>query len=119
MAKILIVEDEFVIAQDLKMTIEGFGYDIVAVESTGEEAVIKASELQPDLIMMDIMLEGDMDGIEASEIIHQNSDIPIIYLTAYADTSTLVRAKASRPEAYLLKPWDERELHNTIKMALL
>lgn len=119
MAKILVVEDEFVIAQDLKMTIEGFGYQVIDVVSTGEDAVIKASELDPDLIMMDIMLEGDMDGIEAAEIIHQHNDVPIIYLTAYADTSTLVRAKASRPEAYLLKPWDERELQNTIKMALL
>ncbi len=119
MAKILIVEDEFVIAQDLKMTIESFGFEVCAVVSTGEDAVIKASEHDPDLIMMDIMLEGDMDGIEAAEMIHQNRDVPIIYLTAYADTSTLIRAKASQPEAYLLKPWDERELQSTIKMALI
>jgi len=119
MAKILIVEDEFVIAQDLKMTVEGFGHDICAVVATGEDAVIKANEYLPDLILMDIMLEGDMDGIEAAEMINQNKDIPLIYLTAYADTSTLIRAKASKPEAYLLKPWDERELQSTIKMALL
>ena len=119
MAKILIVEDEFVIAQDLKMTIESFGFDVCAVVSSGEDAVIKAAEHEPDLIMMDIMLEGDMDGIEAAELIHANKDVPIIYLTAYADTSTLIRAKASKPEAYLLKPWDERELQSTIKMALI
>jgi len=69
--------------------------------------------------MMDIMLDGDMDGIEAAEMIHQQKKTPVIYLTAYADTSTLIRAKASKPEAYLLKPWDERELQSTIKLALI
>lgn len=119
MSRILIVEDEFVIAQDLKMTIEGFGYEVCAVITSGEDAVIKSLEIKPDLILMDIMLEGDMDGIEATEMIKQTMQIPIIYLTAYADTSTLIRAKATQPEAYLLKPWDERELHSTIKLALL
>ncbi|MBN1326834.1 MAG: response regulator [Candidatus Cloacimonetes bacterium] len=119
MAKILIVEDEFVIAQDLKMTVESFGHKVVDVVSTGEEAVLKVVEHDPDLILMDIMLEGEMDGIQAVEIIHQNNSIPVIYLTAYADTATLVRAKASKPEAYLLKPWDERELNSTIRLALL
>jgi len=119
MIEILVVEDEFVIAQDLKMTLERFGFKVCSVVASGEDAVIKANELNPDLILMDIMLEGDMDGIEAAEMIHQNKDVPIIYLTAYADTSTLIRAKASKPEAYLLKPWDERELQSTIKMAMI
>jgi PAS domain S-box-containing protein len=117
-AKILIVEDEKNIAEYLQNILEGLGYDISAIVSSGEEAIKKAEEIKPDLVLMDIVLKGDMDGIEAAEKIRLLFDIPIVYLTAYADEKLFQRAKITDPFGYVLKPVEERELKIAIEIAL-
>ena len=116
--QILVVEDELVVAENIQDRLESLGYSVPAVVSTGEEAVQKARELQPDLILMDIKLEGEMDGVEAANQIWQRFNIPVIYLTAYGDDQTLQRAKITEPYGYILKPFEIRELHSNIEMAL-
>ena len=118
MAKILIVEDEILIADNAQTMLENLGYIVVGIESTGLKAIASAKETQPDLILMDIMIKGDMDGIKTANIIKEQFAIPIIYVTAYEDTETLERAQITEPYGYLLKPLKERELKATIKMAL-
>ncbi len=115
---ILIVEDESIVALDLQNRLQRLGYLAPSYVATGAGAIAKTDELRPDLILMDIKLRGDMDGIEASRKIRQKHDVPIIYLTAFADEATLQRAKGTRPFGYLLKPFEERELLATIRMAL-
>jgi len=117
-AKILIVEDEGLIAMDMKKGLENVGYYVSAIVPSGKEAVEKAREIQPDLVLMDIKLSGDMDGIKAADIIRVSCDIPIIFLTAFLDEALLRRAKITEPYGYVLKPFDVRELHVTIEMAL-
>ncbi len=117
-AKIMIVDDEVIVAEDLKERLIDLGYEVSAVASTGSEAITKARESGPDLILMDIQLKGDMDGIEAAEEIKRRFDISVVYLTAYSDQATLDRAKVTTPFGYLIKPFAERELHSTIEMAL-
>jgi len=117
-AQILVVEDEGVVARSIQNDLEGMGYDVPEVASSGEEAIKQAEETRPDLVLMDVVLKGDMDGIEAAEHIRRKHDIPIVYLTAYEDSPTLSRAKVTEPFGYLLKPFQERELHATIEMAL-
>lgn len=117
-ARILIVEDEGISALDLQQRLRSMGYTAPDIVATGEEAVIKAEQTLPDLILMDIMLKGEIDGITASEQIQASLDIPVIFLTAYADENTLGRAKLTGPYGYLVKPFQERELHITIDMAL-
>lgn len=117
-ARIMIVEDESIVVIDLKATLRDLGYEIAAVASTGEKAILKAGETRPDLVLMDIRLKGEMDGIQAAEQIKDRFDTPVIYLTAYADEATLQRAKVTTPYGYLLKPFEDRELHSTIEMAL-
>lgn len=114
--RILIVEDERIIAEDLRVTLEGFGYEVLDIISNGPDAIRKAGEYLPDLILMDMVLEGTMRGSEAAEIIHNKFATPIIFLTAYADENTLNMAKASEPYGYLIKPFEERELQATIDM---
>lgn len=116
--KILIVEDEFLIAKGLARKLENLGYQIGAIVASGEEALEILEDLQPHLILMDIAIEGGMDGIEVAAKIHQTHNIPIIFLTAYADDSTLERAEQTGSYGYILKPFKERELHATIKIAL-
>lgn len=150
--KILIVENERVIAKDIKKTLENLGYSVLSIIPTGEE-VIKELEIldkrcraqsldqtkvrlhspndlltlsrqsmyrchMPDLVLMDIVLEEEMTGIEATQQIHSRFDIPVIYLTAYADEKTLEKAKITEPFGYILKPFDDRDLHTIIEMAL-
>lgn len=115
---ILIVEDELLIAKNLSHKLESLGYQIVGIVSSGADAIQRAGELEPDLILMDIVIKGDMDGIETAVIINQKFDIPIIYTTAYADDETLQRAENTGSYGYLLKPFKQRELHATIKIAL-
>ncbi len=115
---ILIVEDERVIALHLKQQLEAMGYRAAAVVASGERAVEKASELCPDLVLMDIHLEGALDGIEAASQIRANYRIPVVFLTAYGEDETLQRAKATLPFGYLIKPVEARELHATLQMAL-
>ncbi|BAY97802.1 PAS/PAC sensor hybrid histidine kinase [Tolypothrix tenuis PCC 7101] len=117
-ANILVVEDEAIVAKDLRNRLTRFGYTVPAVASSGQEAINKALELSPDLVLMDIKLKGQMDGVEAAQEIHKHLDIPIIYLTAYADDHTLDRAKVTDPFGYLLKPFKERELQTNIEIAL-
>lgn len=117
-ARILIVEDEGITAMDLKMRLTNLGYEVVGIADTGEGAIALADEKRPDLILMDIMLKGEMDGIQAAEHIKPALGIPVIFLTAYADNTTLRRAKVTEPYGYILKPFEERELHTNIQVAL-
>lgn len=117
-AKILIVEDESIVALDIQSRLRRLGYLVPAFVATGEDAVAKTAEILPDLILMDIKLRGSMDGIEAARQIKEKHAIPIIYLTAFADETTLQRAKLTEPFGYLLKPFEERELLASIRMAL-
>jgi PAS domain S-box-containing protein len=115
--KILVVEDESLVAKDIQNMLRGLGYEVLDVLSTGEEALKMLESADPDLVLMDIVLKGDIDGIAAAEKIWETYGIPIIYLTAYADETTLARAKVTEPFGYILKPFDERELQTTIEMA--
>ncbi len=115
---ILVVEDELIIAENIRNELESIGYRASAVAVSGEEAVQKAVEMQPDLVLMDIKLQGAMDGVAAAEEIRSRFDIPVVYLTGYADEKTLQRAKITDPFGYVLKPFELRELRSTIEMAL-
>jgi len=117
-SRILIVEDERIVAEDLKRRLRKLNYSISKIVSTGPDAIVACEEDKPDLVMMDIMLKGHMDGITAAGIISDQRRIPVIYLTAYADQSILNRAKVTEPFGYLVKPFRDRELHSTIEMAL-
>ncbi len=117
-ATILVVEDENIVARDICARLEHFGYMVAPPVATGEEAISRARELRPDLVLMDIMLRGPMDGIEAASVIKEEMNVPVIYLTAFVDDKNLQRAKVTEPFGYLLKPFEERELHITIEMAL-
>ncbi len=117
--RILLVEDDRINALDLSRRLPKLGYEVCAVVPTGEEAVRMAEELSPDLVLMDVVLGGRMDGIQAAEIIRERSNLPVVYLTADSNDITLSRAKLSHPSSYLLKPCKERELKIGIDMALL
>jgi PAS domain S-box-containing protein len=117
-ARILIVEDEIVVAERIQQKLLGLGYGVLAVLASGEEAVAQTASLHPDLVLMDIGLSGAMDGVEAAEQIRSRFGIPVVYLTAYADNVVLQRAKVSEPFGYLLKPFREDVLCSTIEMAL-
>jgi PAS domain S-box-containing protein len=125
-AKIMVVEDERITAEDIKDGLISLGYNVPAVVYSGEDAVKRAGEIQPDLVLMDIRLEGEMDGIEAAKEIKKHYDIPVIYLTAYSDEGTLERAKKTEPSGYILKepsgfihkPFEESELHSVIEITL-
>lgn len=116
--KIIIVEDEVIVAEDIRTTLVYLDYDVVAMSSSGEEAVLIAGEFKPDVVMMDIILKGRMDGIEAATQIQSKYDIPVIYLTAHGDENTFERAKVSAPFGYLMKPFDVQVMKNTIEMAI-
>ena len=117
-AKILVVEDEGIVAKDVEATLNSLGYDVPAIAFSGEEAIQKAAQTRPDLALMDIVLPGAMDGIETAEQIRSRFNIPIVYLTAYADDDTLRRAKVTESCGYILKPFEDRELRANIEMAL-
>lgn len=114
----MIVEDEAIVALDIQNRLRLLGYEIISVVCSGEEAIEAAAKLSPGLILMDIMLDGDIDGIEAAAIIRERHRIPVVYLTAYADEKTLQRAKITEPFGYIIKPFEDRELGITIEMAL-
>jgi signal transduction histidine kinase len=117
-AKILVVEDENIVAKDIASSLKRLGYAVSAVASSGEEAVERTVDTHPDLVLMDIVLRGKMDGVQTAQHIHDHFNIPVIYLTAYTDEKTLQRAKMTEPFGYIIKPFEERELHSTIEMAL-
>jgi two-component system, response regulator PdtaR len=116
--KIMIVEDEGLVARDIEETLIRLGYDVVAIAHSGREAVEQAARHEPAVVLMDIILQGEMDGIMAAGLIREHSNIPIVYLTAYADQKTLERAKLTTPFGYILKPFLERELLTNIEIAL-
>jgi PAS domain S-box-containing protein len=116
--RLLVAEDEEIVALDLQNQLEMLGYDVVARVSSGGEACREAERLHPDLALLDIRLEGGIDGIEAARIIRQSHGVPVVFLTAYSDADTLGRAKAVEPHGYLVKPFDRRVLDTTIQVAL-
>jgi PAS domain S-box-containing protein len=116
--RILIVDDEIIIAREIEARLTAMGYAIAGIASAGDEAVRVAMECKPDLVLMDIVIKGGMDGIDAAEAIRQECQVPIIYVTAYTDEKTLERARLTEPFAYLVKPFSERELKANIEMAL-
>jgi PAS domain S-box-containing protein len=116
--KILVVEDEIIVAKNIQNKLESLGYGVPVIVATGEEAVDKAIEIRPDLILMDIKLKGEIDGIEAARQIKQFSKIPIVYLTGYGDDQLLQRAKLTEPYGYILKPFEAKELQSNITIAL-
>lgn len=114
----LIVEDETIVAMDIKSRLKNLNYSVTPAASTGEMAIKIAEETYPDIVLMDIMLGENMDGVETAEKIRGLFDIPVIYLTAYADEKTLSRAKITKPFGYILKPFEEMELHAAIEIAI-
>ncbi len=116
--KIAIIEDEILVAYDIAEKLKSFGYDVPVTGLSGEEAIKIVQEHQPDLVLMDIILNGEMTGIEAAQYIKDHYNTGIVYLTAHTDKNTLEKAKLTEPLAYLVKPFEERELHATIEMAL-
>jgi two-component system, cell cycle sensor histidine kinase and response regulator CckA len=117
-ATILVVEDQRVVARDIGEQLTRLGYSVLATTSSGEEAIQLAEQLHPDLVLMDIRLEGPMDGVEAALHIRERYQLPVVYLTAYADEETLRRAKVTEPFGYVLKPFQERELRTAIEIGL-
>ena len=115
---VLVVEDESIVSKDIQNSLIKLGYSIVGAASSGEKAIELARNLTPDIILMDIMLKGDMNGIEASEIIRNELKIPIIFLTAYADSATFSKAKLIEPYGYIIKPFKEIDLHTSIEIAI-
>ncbi len=115
---ILVVEDEKIIAKDIANVLKKFGYAVPAIASSGEEAIRWLEEMSVDLVLMDIVLKGDLDGIEAAKRIGERFNIPVVHLTAYADEDTLSRVKETQPFGYIIKPFKERELYTAIEIAL-
>ncbi len=116
--RILIVEDEAIVAMDIEDRVAAMGYELVGRASSGEQALMLVEKQKPDLILMDIRLQGDMDGITSAELIRNRFHLPVIFLTAYSEDSTLERAKLAEPYGYILKPFDDRELKSAIDIAL-
>lgn len=118
-AKILIVEDEGIVAIDIQNILDRLGYTISGTTFTGKDAIKNAKNARPDLVLMDIGLKGNIDGIEAAKIIKDRYQIPVVYLTGFADTKTLQKANETNPLGFILKPITEKELQTTIKKALI
>jgi len=115
----LIVENENIVSNDLRQRLEYIGYNIVGIASTGEDAIKQTGETNPDLVLMNIRLKGDMDGIETAQTIRDVHDIPFIYLTGYFDNKSLKRALITKPYGYITKPFNDEEIQNAIKLALV
>lgn len=116
--KILLVEDEFIIADNMRRKLENIGYEVTEIASSGEDAIRLAQETKPDLVISDIILEGEMNGIESSLQIRKLLNIPIIYLTAYGSAEMIDKAKITEPYGYLIKPFNEREVYAAVELAL-
>jgi CheY-like chemotaxis protein len=117
-ARVLVVEDESILALGVKSKLEKMGHKTVEIVDSGEKAIAAAKKHHPDIILMDIVLKGDMDGIEAAKVIKTQLDIPVIYVTAYADEDIIKRAKITEPYGYLIKPFRSEELNANMQMAL-
>ena len=116
--QVLVVEDEAIVSMDLRYTLESLGYQVLAEIRSGKEAVVAAAQLHPDVVLMDIKLSGEMDGIDAAAQIWEMSGVPVVYLTAHSDEATLQRAKSSEPFGYLSKPVDSRALQSVVEVAI-
>ena len=117
-ARIMIVEDEALLAADIQRQLEGLGYTITAIAASSEKALKKIDEDPPDLVLMDIRIKGEADGIETAQEIKNRHGIPVVYLTAYADKTFLERAKVTEPFGYMIKPVETKELHAAIEISL-
>jgi DNA-binding LytR/AlgR family response regulator len=116
--KILIVEDEAIVARDIKVCLNKIGYNVLGSYSSGEKALEAIESEKPELILMDIMLKGKMSGIDTSAIVKEKYGIPVVFLTAYADEKTIGKAKITEPYGYIIKPFKEIDLRTSIEMAL-
>ena len=116
--RILIVEDEHIVAMGIKRMLKSLGYTLAGVASSGEDAISKTESTFPDLVLMDIMLKGDMDGIEAAKEIKTRFDVPVVYLTACSESKIVERAWKTGPLGYIVKPFDEKDLQKSIDIAL-
>lgn len=114
----LIVEDEILIAEELRERLSRLGFSVIAAVDSAEEGIAIATRESPDLVLMDIRLRGEKDGVQAAQEIRQQVDVPIVYLTAYSDRLTVDRAKATEHDAFILKPFHRRELQSTIEVAM-
>ncbi len=117
-SKILIVEYEIIVAIDLQQRLENMGYDVVGIAGNGNEAIKKTGETNPDLILMDIMLKGELDGIKTAQNIQDIHNIPFIYLSGSHDKTVLERAKTTKPQGYITKPFDNTRIRNAIQIAI-
>jgi two-component system, LytTR family, response regulator LytT len=115
---ILVTEDESIVRKDIERCLGNLGYNVVATADNGEDAISMAMKHKPDLALMDIMIKGEMNGIAAAEEIKRNMDIPVVFLTAYADENTLNEAKMAEPHGYILKPFKDVDIQTAIEMAL-
>ncbi len=115
---VLVVEDESIVSKDIQLSLKKLGYNVVGAAATSEKAIDLIRSEKPDIVLMDIMLKGDVNGIETAEIVKNEFGIPVIYLTAYADESTLAKAKVTEPYGYIIKPFKEIDLHTSIEMAI-
>jgi CheY-like chemotaxis protein len=116
--RILVVEDEAIVARDLTLRLQGLGYEVTGTAATGAEALALAQSTRPTLVFMDITIQGPMDGVETAHRLISRMDVPIVFLTAHTDTGTIQRAKRARCYGYLIKPFEERELISTIEVAV-
>ena len=116
--KILIVEDEMILANDVKYQLEELDYNVVGIVNNGKDAIKLTLETNPDVILMDIVIKGDIDGIETAQQINKQYNIPIIYTTAYFDEEILERAKKTKPFGYIIKPYQEGQIHTAILLAI-
>jgi two-component system, LytTR family, response regulator LytT len=116
--RILVVEDESIVAKDIQNSLIKLGYLVPTIVSSGEKAIEEIEQWRPDIVLMDIMLKGDLNGIEAANIIHDRFEVPVVFLSAYADDNTVNNAKIAEPYGYIIKPFKEKELQTTIEMAI-
>ncbi len=116
--RVFVVEDEAAIALDLGERLTALGYAVCGTAARGETAVRQIAELRPDIVLMDIKLAGSMDGVEVAHQLHEHYDVPVVYLSAFADAQLIARATKTNCYGYLVKPFDERELHATLTVAL-
>ncbi len=118
MSKVLVVDDEAIITMQLEERLHAMGYTVVGMAASGEDAIEKARRLSPDLVLMDIVMPGKLNGVEAAQVIVGELDIPVIFITSYADDTIIEKAKQVRPYGYILKPFNELELKAAVEIAL-
>src|SRR5688572_1615359 len=116
MSKILIVEDEQVVAHDIALSLRALGYHVTKVTSSADECFSAVQEELPDLVLMDIHIDGDVDGVHAARELHQRFQLPVIFLTAYADDATMTRAKETAPIGYVIKPFRRSDLKSAVEV---